>query len=140
MVWLDEGGWQNTRLRLIPPPPELHHAVEHFWVQRAMPKNVWRIVPDVCAYAIFSVDRSSRGLVANGRITGARSTYFDLHAPARVLSIGARLRAGVLPELVGHSAYELTDRNIAMQDVASSAGRRLVEEMAEAALRGAVGQ
>jgi AraC-like DNA-binding protein len=137
VVRLDEGGWQSD-LGLIAPPPELCHAVEHFWLQKPLPKDVWRIVPDISAHVIFSTTHGPGGLVAECRIVGARTTFFDLPAAGRTLTIGARLRPGVLHQLVRDSAVQFTDRSAPLEDIAGRSGARLVEQMVEAPPREAV--
>src|SRR5262245_30527363 len=128
MIWLDQGG-QQSDLRLIPAPPALCHVVEHCWVQKSMPKGVRRIVPDLNAHLIFSTTHGSRGLVAACHIVGARSTFFDLNTADRGLTIGARLRPGVLPQLVRDSATKFTDQSVALEDIAGRSGVRLLEQM-----------
>jgi AraC-like DNA-binding protein len=128
MIWLDEGGCQRG-LQLIFPPPRLRGDVEHFWIQQAMPKNVWRIVPDINAHAIFSIKRETNGLRTNVCIVGARSEFFDLDVTNHVLTIGVRFRAGVLPLLVRDSAERFTDRSIAFDEIWGCTGSSLVERM-----------
>jgi hypothetical protein len=72
--------------------------------RKPLPKDGWRIVPDISAHVIFSTTHGPGGLVAECRIVGARTTFFDLHAAGRTLTIGARLRPGVLHQLVRDSA------------------------------------
>ncbi len=137
MIWLDEGGQQSGH-PLVPTPPPLRHVVEHFWVQEAAPNDVRRIVPDPNAYVIFSVARGPTGLTADCRIVGARSTFFDVDTAGRELTIGARLRPGVLPRLVRDSAAQFTDRSAPLGDIAGRSGARLLEQMAEAPPRAAL--
>jgi AraC-like DNA-binding protein len=136
MIRLDEGG-QQSDYPLIAAPAPLRHVVEHFWVQHSGPNGVRRIVPDPNAHVIFWTRREPRGLVAKCQIVGARSTFFDAHM-ARELTIGARLRPGVLPELVRDSAAQFTDRSAPLGDIAGRPGARLLEQMAEAPPREAV--
>src|SRR5262245_45019746 len=128
MIWLDEGGRQRG-LQLIAPPPTLRENIEHFWIQKTLPKDVWRIVPDVNAHAIFSVTHDAKGLHTNACIVGARSESFDLDVTNRVLTIGVRFRPGVLPHLVRDSAEQFTDRSIAFDEIWGREGSSLVEQM-----------
>jgi AraC-like DNA-binding protein len=137
MIWLDEGG-QQSDLALIPAPPALRHFVEHFWVQKPVPQGVRRIVPDLNAHVICWTTQEPRGISANCHIVGARTTFFDLHAVGRGLTIGARLRPGVLPELVRDSAAQLTDRSAPLRDIAGRSGTRLLEQMVQSSPREAV--
>jgi len=137
MVWLDEGGSQRG-LGLIPAPPAMGHLVEHFWIQKSMPKEVWRIVPDLSAYVVFSTTDGPHELRADCHIVGPRSTFFDLDARGRRLSIGVRLRPGVLPLLIKDSAAKFTNRRVRLDDIAGSSATRLLERMVEVSPRNAV--
>lgn len=131
MIWLDEGGRQRN-LRLIPPPAALDGAIEHFWIQGAVPGPVWRVVPDLSAHVLFSVTNGPNGASASCRVVGARSRFFDAHTAGRTLTIGARLRPGALPHLLRDNASQLSDRSVALDCITGSAGRSLAERMAEA--------
>jgi AraC-like DNA-binding protein len=137
MVRLDEGGWQRD-LELIPAPAALGRAVEHFWIQKSLPKDVWRVVPDLSAYVIFSITSGPRGCLADCHVVGARSTFFDVPAAGRTLTIGVRLRPGILPQLLRDSAGQLTDRRARLEDIAGRCGARLLNQMSEASPRDAV--
>lgn len=130
MILLDEGGRQHG-LRLIAPPPTLREDIELFWIRETLPKDVWRIVPDVNAHAIFSVTHDAKGLHANASIVGARSKSFDLDVTNRVLTIGVRFRLGVLPLLVRDSAEQFTDRSIAFDEIWGREGSSLVEQIVD---------
>jgi AraC-like DNA-binding protein len=137
MIWLDQGG-QQCDLALIPAPPTLGHCVEHFWVQNPVPQGMRRIVPDLNAHVIFWTTQGPRLHKANCHIVGARSTFFDLNTVGRGLTIGARLRPGVLPELLHDTAAQLTDRTVPLEDIAGRSAAWLLERMVEAEPREAV--
>jgi AraC-like DNA-binding protein len=128
MIWLDEGGRQRG-LHLIAPPPNLRGVVEHLWVHRALPRNTWRVVPDVNAYVIFHVV----GGMAGCRVVGARRKYCDIKVSGRELTIGVRLRPGVLPQLIRDSASQLSDRSEPFESVLGPEGRRLTDRLVDAA-------
>jgi AraC-like DNA-binding protein len=131
MVWLDEGGHQRD-LRLVAAPPELSAVVEHFWIRDTpLPRNVWRIVPDLSAHVIFSITHSRKAALADCCVVGARGQFFDLDVTGRVLAIGARLRPGALPLLVRDSALHFTDRSISLADIYGPDGRWLIDRMVE---------
>jgi AraC-like DNA-binding protein len=137
MIWLDEGG-QHCTLPLVASPPGLCEVVEHFWIQETIPKNVWRIVPDVNPHVIFSITQSRKAPAADCCVVGARSQFFDLDVTGRVLTIGARLRPGVLPLLVRDSALHFTDLSIPIEDIYGLEGTWLIEQMVESSPREAL--
>jgi AraC-like DNA-binding protein len=128
MIWLDEGG-RRRDTRLIAPPPSLRGVVEHFWTHQRLPRQTWRVVPDLSGHVIFSLS----GSTAVCRIVGARSTYCDIDVSRRDLTLGVRLRPGALPQLIGDSASQLSDRSESLASVIGSAGRRLTERLADSA-------
>jgi AraC-like DNA-binding protein len=128
MIWLDEGGRQRDT-PLIAPPPSLRGVVEHFWTHRRLPRETWRVVPDLSAHVIFSLS----GSAAVCRVVGARRTYCDIDVSRRDLTLGVRLRPGALPQLIRDSASQLSDRSESLAAVIGSAGRRLTDRLAESA-------
>jgi AraC-like DNA-binding protein len=131
VVWIDDGGRQRD-LGLIAPTAALHDVVEHFWIQGLLPKQLWRVVPDLSAHVIVSITSASRGLSASCFVVGARSQYCDINVAGRGLTIGARLRPGALPHLLRDSASQLTDRTVALDRIVGRAALTLVERMSEA--------
>jgi AraC-like DNA-binding protein len=130
VIWIDDGGRQRD-LGLIAPPAALHDVVEHFWIQGLLPKQLWRVVPDLSAHVIFSITSAPSGVSASCFVVGARSQYCDINVAGRVLTIGARLKPGALPHLLRDSASQLTDRTVALDSIVGRSGLTLVEEMTE---------
>ena len=132
MVLLDEGGLGRNGARLL-APARLAPWIEHFWIQSGDEKfqrRPWRIVPDASAHIIFAVesqigdkDRTSCFVV------GSRATHVDIDVSRRLLTIGARLRPGVLPALTRSHSLALTDRAFRAEDVFGGAGRALADRM-----------
>jgi AraC-like DNA-binding protein len=130
VIWLDEGGRQRHS-KLIGPPVALRETIEHFWIQAALPKNVWRVVPDLSAHVIFSIVSGPNGLSSDCRVVGARRHSFDVCMAGRVLTIGARLTPGALAGLVRDDATQLTDRSVPLDTIVGPIGLTLVEQMME---------
>jgi AraC-like DNA-binding protein len=134
MVWLDEGGLGRGAARLIAAPASLAPFVEHFWIQavREPRAEPWRIVPDASAHLILAVEsKAGGGERARCCVVGSRTTYEDIQVSRRVLTIGARLRPGALPQLTQSDAWVFADRAFRAEDVFGPAGRRLAGRMSE---------
>jgi AraC-like DNA-binding protein len=134
MVWLDEGGLGRRAAHLIAAPASLAPFVEHFWIQTGPePPRIepWRIVPDASPYVIFAAESTPNGERARCVVVGSRTTYEDIGVSSRVLTIGARLRPGALPQLTQSKASTFTDRAFRAEDVFGPAGSRLADRMSE---------
>jgi AraC-like DNA-binding protein len=130
VIRIDDGG-RHRDLGLIAPPAALLDVVEHFWIQGLLPKQLWRVVPDLSAHVIFTITSAPRGLSASCFVVGARGRYCDVDVAGRVLTIGARLRPGALPHLLRDSAAQLTDRTVALDAIVGRAGLTLVDRLTE---------
>lgn len=127
MIRLDEGG-RRRDAHLMAPPRNLSGVIEHLWVHGVLPRNVWRVVPDANAYVIFQIADGT----ASCSIVGARSRYCDIDVSGRELTIGVRLRQGVLSLFIRDSASRLTDAAESLEAVIGSDGRLLNERLANA--------
>jgi AraC-like DNA-binding protein len=129
VVLLDEAGLVRDST-LIVSAGNLSTVVDHYWVKNALyPRDRWRIVPDASGYLIFSARHSMRGLDTRVVAVGARSRHADIDVRGRHLTIGARLRPGVLSALTTVPAHELTDRTVPLADLASAVNRAIVDRM-----------
>jgi AraC-like DNA-binding protein len=129
MVLLDQGGAARNAVTIIPACAALGDLVEHFWIQHECATPIWRIVPDVAAHIIFSVRQLDGGRVSRCAFVGARSIHADIDVSRRILTIGARLRPGVLALLVRMPATALTDTAVDAEDVFGRDGRRLTDRL-----------
>jgi AraC-like DNA-binding protein len=138
MVQLDEGGIARHSVRLIAPPSG-HPLVEHFWILRSTGASaIWRIVPDTHPHVIFTATMIRGRLRTEGHLVGARSTFADVALDGRILTVGARLRPGALPLILGRPAYEVTDRGLPIPAIAGGTWRDLLTRMSMADATGAV--
>jgi AraC-like DNA-binding protein len=112
---LDHGGWGLADLTVLAPMPSLSDVIEFIWIDtwssNRRPPRRFRIVADDAPHIIWHAHRGRRRSQTLG-IVGARSTFHDLDVSTRLITVGVRLRPGVLPALAGRSARELTDRSI----------------------------
>jgi AraC-like DNA-binding protein len=119
MVTLDQAGWARDRLVMTRPAPELADFVEFFWIddrhRSAREFDTWRIVADDAPHVIYY--RYSDPVAKTERhrlnVVGARERYADVDCTHRLFTVGARLRAGAVPALLGMPAHELTNRVLA---------------------------
>lgn len=132
MITIDQGGAGAHAVRVVRPPGELAALVDHFWVdERAnVPCPAWRIVPDDAPHIIFSetvmAGQSRYRLV----VVGARTIHVDIDRSARVRTLGARLRPGSLPSLLGAPAGVLTDLALPLGDFAPQLARDAIDRLA----------
>jgi AraC-like DNA-binding protein len=107
------------------PPPELAAWVECFWtLEAAAPIPGYAVPPDGCLDIVFSEDE---GLRAIGAMTVEHR--YDLGSPH---ACGVRFRPGMAGPFLKVPAAELTDRELALEDLWGSAARGLREELANA--------
>jgi AraC-like DNA-binding protein len=116
MVELDQAGCLAVQQRALPPPPDLASIVELVWITEwpgSAQAASWRIVPDPCAHILVQVsERRARAM-----FVGARSVHTDVDVSNRRLTVGVRLRSGLLRPLARVDAPELTDRALPTGDV-----------------------
>jgi AraC-like DNA-binding protein len=138
MVRLDQGGLARHSVRLIAPPPG-HPLIEHLWIQWWTGASaVWRIVPDTHPHVIFNATMIHGRVRTVCHVVGARSRFADVSLGGRLLTIGARLRPGALPAVLGRPAHEFTDGAVPIEAIAGRAGRHLLARMSAAPATGAV--
>ena len=129
MVELDQAGCAAVRQRILAAPPDLEPLVELLWITEwphcAAAAASWRIVPDPCAHILVHVSaRRARSV-----FVGARSVHTDVDVSNRLLTVGIRLRSGVLRPLAGARAHELTDRAFPMDAVFGGRGHALTSRV-----------
>ncbi|WP_394834370.1 helix-turn-helix domain-containing protein [Pendulispora rubella] len=124
VVNLDQGGFGRWHTRVLPPPPDLADIVESSFVLRdeLAPHGSSRIVPDPSAHLI--VVRTREG-TARASVVGARSTFVDIDVSRRQLTLGVRLRPGVLADMMRERASSFTDRAFPLEDVMGRSGNAL---------------
>ena len=130
MVTLDQGGRGRETQHLLPPPPPLHKAVEHLWVQQPPLGDGagWRIVADDAPCLIGNV--TARG--TSFTLVGARTRHLDIDMSGRQLTVGVRLRPGAIRALFGPSSAEFTDRSYRVRDVLGTGPTDVLDALAEA--------
>jgi AraC-like DNA-binding protein len=132
VVNLDQGGSDRARARILPAPPDLADLVESAWMLvggEAGAGASWRIVPDASANIVVVVPKGGAGPRAG--IVGARSTFADIDASNRRLTLGIRLRPGALPMLVREHAASFTDRGFPLEDVLGASWRDALQGIEE---------
>lgn len=95
--------------------------VEHLWVEQGGGKPAdWRIVADTPPHVIATVwTASAKTCSMRVALVGARSCAATISVAHRVLTVGLRLKPGVLPIVTSASAREFADRSIAVDHVFS---------------------
>jgi AraC-like DNA-binding protein len=122
MVLLDHGGRHPSEAELLSPPRDLRWLVEHIWIQGSHGEVTdWRVVADVSPYLIASVTESTTGRGIQVALVGARTRAAVVDVTNRVLTVGVRLKPGVVPGVTGASAREFVDRGIAVKNVFADA-------------------
>jgi AraC-like DNA-binding protein len=118
MVLLDHGGRAAGEVVIVAPPADLSAIVEHFWIAHRPHLSAprWRVVPDTSSHVIAMLTARARKREIRTVVVGARSRAADIDVSERVLTIGMRLRPGVLPILTNASAREFADRSVSMDD------------------------
>jgi len=111
----------------LAPPPDLAPYVDRFWARttlRADPARMHRVLPDGCVDVIVRVDRGRAVLV--GTMTRAITMP---EAPAELIAV--RFRPGAAGAVVRCALHELTDRDVAVDEL-GLAGDALVERIVDA--------
>jgi AraC-like DNA-binding protein len=114
MRLIDEGGWGRDELTLLAPRAELAEVAEFFWIEewtRRPRAGRYRIVADDAPHILWHVE-GRRHRVERFGLIGARTAHHDIDVSSRVLTVGVRLRPGVLPMLLNQSARRFTDRSV----------------------------
>lgn len=115
MVELDQGGRNRVAARGLPVPPRLSAVVERVSVfQTPASRSAWRIVPDASAHLIWHRMRDGR---RRSVLVGPRPRFCDIDPGGRQQSVCIRLRPGVLPLLVGESAWDWRHRTMALAEI-----------------------
>jgi AraC-like DNA-binding protein len=119
-------GRPTSSYQELAPPPALGPFVECLWVHRLGDGEVaysQPVLPDACIDVVALGDE----VIVAGPAT--RSTTLQL-APG-TLTVGVRFRTGAAPAVVGASAAELRDQDVAVPDLWGSAGAEVVARSAE---------
>jgi len=85
-----------------------------------------RVVPDGCIDIVWTEGRG-------GRIVGANTTAFLVALGADTSVVGARMRPGAAPALLGVDAAALRDAHLELAEVWADDGRRLEQRLDAAA-------
>jgi len=119
------------------PPSDLAPYVQCFWTRTTaapLPRPAHRVLPDGAIDILFSL-----GALPEGEREALRGTVVGTMTEPLVLApqpceefVGVRFRPGRARPLLGFDAFEMTDRNAALEDVFGSSGRRLLERVREA--------
>lgn len=148
MITLDQAGRGVEAARIHSPPPDLRSYLEYSWIQEhgslaTKLDRAWRIVPDPSPHLIYSraLRRGARGSAAQVHrlaLVGPREVHTDVDLSRRLLTVGLRLRPGVLPLLIRAPASELANRSLTVDRLFGYRGRDALAQAAEASEAGAV--
>ncbi|MGI8593603.1 MAG: AraC family transcriptional regulator [Solirubrobacteraceae bacterium] len=100
------------------PPPALAPWLACTWERRAGGGSPVRVLPDGCVDVIWTEDGGTQ-------IVGANTTAFLVPLPAGAHVVGARLRPGAAPALLGVAGEALCDTRVPVAYVWGSEGARL---------------
>lgn len=133
MILLDQAGAGASRATLFRPVRNQESFIEHFWIQRTSSSGglTWRIVPDANPNLIFAMSRENSRVEARCFLVGPRSHFADVTMGNRILTCGARLRPGALPQLTKFPASDFTDHTVFVEDVFGAHGRLLMNQLGE---------
>ncbi|MDQ3675927.1 MAG: AraC family transcriptional regulator, partial [Actinomycetota bacterium] len=106
-------------------PPALSAWLECAWQRDVGGGKPVRVVPDGCIDIVWIEN-------AGTQIVGANTTAFLVHAPPGTRVVGARLRPGAAPPLLGIDGVALRDARAAIEAVWEDDGRRLAAQLDEA--------
>ncbi len=118
------------------PPVVLTPWLECTWERHAEPGPPVRVLPDGCIDVVWIEGRGPR-------VVGPNTTAFLVALPTGTRVVGARLRPGAAPALLGVRAEALRDASVPLAEVWGDAGARLAGVLDEhpdpvAALRAAL--
>ncbi len=109
------------------PPSELSPWLACTWERRTGAGAPLRVLPDGCIDVVWTEG-------ADTQIVGANTTAFLVSLPAGTRVVGARLRPGAAPSLLGVGAEALCDARVPVQELWADWGSRLagaVDELAD---------
>jgi len=106
------------------PPPALVPWIECLWEQRAHDGTPVRVLPDGCIDVV-------RVAGAGTQIVGANTTAFVVELSEGAGVVGARLRPGAAPALLGVAGEAVRDVRVPIADVWGSEGARLAATLDE---------
>ena len=129
MVLLDHGGRDDKEAEIIAPPSDLAGVIEHLWIAHGTDPlaSAWRVVPDTSPHVIAMVTARAHRRTIRVVVVGARSCAADVDVTDRILTVGLRLRHGMLPLLTGASAREFVDRSVPVDAVLATSVLRDLE-------------
>jgi AraC-like DNA-binding protein len=118
MVLLDQGGRHPSEVTVIAPPNDLAGVAEHLWIQGPHGAvTEWRVVADASPHLIASVIDCGGTRRLHVGLVGARTRAAAIDVTSRVLTVGVRLKSGVLPSITGEPAHAFVDRSVLVDDV-----------------------
>lgn len=112
----------TTEYQEIAPPPELRDHVECFWTTRSSGPYRHRVLPDGCIDILFDFRRDGRP-----DLVGTMTRALLVEAAAIDL-VAVRFRPGGAAALLGFPAREITDRSVALDDLAPDLEWRRVRD------------
>lgn len=135
MVTLDQAGWRRATLAILPPPSALEPIVDFLWVDerpRLSPKShEWRVVADDAPHIIYARFTDARTGSEGHRlhVVGARSRYTDIDCRHRLLTVGARLRPGMIPALFGVPGHDLINQSVPVESIVRHPAREALRRL-----------
>ncbi|HEY5196480.1 MAG TPA: helix-turn-helix domain-containing protein [Solirubrobacteraceae bacterium] len=105
-----------------PPPPELALWVECMWERRAGDGRPVRVLPDGCVDVVWIE-------AAGTHVVGPNTTAFTVGLAPGTRVVGARLRPGAAPGLLGLAPESVVDARIPVEDVWAGDGARLAQSL-----------
>jgi AraC-like DNA-binding protein len=106
------------------PPSTLAPWLACTWERRVIGGPPVRVVPDGCVDVVWIQGEGTH-------IVGANTTAFLVSLPPGVHVVGARLRPGAAPALIGVSGEAVRDARVPLEDVWGSKGARLAAALDE---------
>jgi AraC-like DNA-binding protein len=104
------------------PPAVLVPWLACTWVRRDGGRGPTRVIPDGCIDIVWTQG-------AGAHVVGPNTTAFLVALGAGVSVVGARMRPGAAPALLGVDAAALRDGRLALAEVWQDDGRRLEERL-----------
>jgi AraC-like DNA-binding protein len=105
------------------PPPALAPWLECFWERRGEPGEGVRVLPDGCIDIVWTED-------VGAQLVGANTTAFLASVSHGSQIVGARMRPGCAPSLLGIAAEAVRDVRAPVSDMLGG-GARLEQRLAE---------
>jgi len=106
------------------PPPELAPWLACTWERRGSGGSPVRVLPDGCVDVVWT-----QGV--DTQIVGANTTAFLVPLRADTQVVGARLRPGAAPALLGVPGEALRDARVPLREVWGGEGERLASTLEE---------